>query len=139
MHHLFFREVPQSGSFIRPLPKPDLKQIKTPTNRMKNSHWLRYTTREPCKKKMAYIRRFWVKEPRRSETIPDEKCHIYLHRSMRRCVRGKCQNDVTIAASTDASYDRGIYIPLFGRNSSFTPKSSNFLTFFSSFIFGPYT
>ena len=38
------------------------------------------------KKKMSYFihffsRRFWVKDPRHSETVSDEKC--YLYRSMR--------------------------------------------------------
>ena len=47
-----------------------------------------------AEKKIAYFRRFWVKESRHSENISDEKC--YLYRSM----RPHCNALITINRTT---------------------------------------
>ena len=46
---------------------------------------------------MAYSRRFWVKEPRHSETISDENC--YLYHSMSRILSPRT---IVMASSTDS-------------------------------------
>ena len=74
VHH-FFSEVPQVGR-LRPLPKTDFEEkLKLLRATGSKFQWPRYTTR--IMPKMAYylffFRRFWVKEPRHSETVVAKK------------------------------------------------------------------
>ena len=80
LHHFFSNTTPHFGS-LRSLPKTDCgEKIKLLVPDEK-THGLGIQ-RESCKKrKMASFRRFWVKQPRQSENISDEKC--YLCRSTR--------------------------------------------------------
>ena len=60
------------------------------------------------KKKMSYFRRFWVKEPRRSEKISEYEC--YLYRSMRPAEVGKGVSPLHPSLDQWYCYDRELLL-----------------------------
>ena len=95
VNHIF-SEVPQFGNFkISSNQETDLGKSKTATER--KLPWPRLHKRV-WGKKWTIFRRFWVKEPRRSENFSDEKCCSSI------VARVPCKNSHEIDASVGMKY-----------------------------------